>query len=698
MPDMNLLAPDIRTPKPSWMIHANTRIRLWMLRILVPLSAYRKFIIQRHYSGDEIAEALGLASWKGTQGQESSPRDILSELREQHLQVELKRASARLPASLVGNIKHLSRLADLNEAECRILEFAICIHGDSLLNDACDMLGMLSTENAHRALSVILGLPKAAVRKALAPRGILAQSGLVSMAGASGSLPRKLDMLSSDFPDAMLTPQTDPLNLLRDTIRKAGKAQLKLDDYTHIQPSLEIALPYLRHALTNGQQGVNLLIHGRPGTGKSQLARTLAKALKHDLFEVSHESKKGEPINGEQRLRALLASHVFLSKRRALLVFDEAEDAFDGGDLRSTAQQHKAWINRMLEKNPVPTLWLSNNISGMDPAFIRRFDMVFELPVPPRQQRTKILRSYCKGLLDKQQIARIAELEHLAPAVVAKASHVVHAVRDDISAERTASAMRQLIDNTLQAQGFPSLSQGEADRPPDIYDPAFIHADADLASVAYGLGAARNGRLCLYGPPGTGKTAYGRWLARQLDMPLLVKRASDLISKYVGESEQNIAAAFQQAERDNALLLIDEVDSFLQDRRKAQRSWETSMVNEMLTRMESFPGVFIASTNLLDGLDQAALRRFDLKVKFDFLRPAQAWELLCRYCTHLKLQPPAIALQPAMQKLDRLTPGDFAAVARQHRFRPLATPAMLVAALQAECAVKERISRPIGFL
>src|SRR5690606_17752441 len=208
----------------------------------------------------------------------------------------------------------------------------------------------------------------------------------------------------------------------------------------------------------------------------------------------------------------------------------------------------------------------------------------------------------------------------------------------------------------------------------------------------------RSGRLCLYGPPGTGKTAYGRWLAGQLDMPLLVKRASDLISPYIGETEQKMAAAFHHAERDGALLLIDEVDSFLQDRRKAQRSWETSMVNEMLTCMESFPGVFIASTNLIDGLDQAALRRFDLKVKFGFLRPEQAWELLCRHCTQLGLPAPPPALQAGMKKLDRLTPGDYAAVARQHRFRPLATPAAVVAALHAECAVKEHSSRPIGFV
>ena len=170
------------------------------------------------------------------------------------------------------------------------------------------------------------------------------------------------------------------------------------------------------------------------------------------------------------------------------------------------------------------------------------------------------------------------------------------------------------------------------------------------------------------------------------------------MSPYVGENEQNIARAFRQAFQDGALLLIDEVDSFLQDRRGAQRGWEVSLVNEMLTQMESFPGVFIASTNLMTGLDQAALRRFDLKVKFDYLRSEQAWELLRRHCAVMKFPAPQPDLLPKIMRLGQLTPGDFAAVLRQHRFQPIESPAMLVSALEAECAVKEGVKAPIGFM
>jgi len=177
-----------------------------------------------------------------------------------------------------------------------------------------------------------------------------------------------------------------------------------------------------------------------------------------------------------------------------------------------------------------------------------------------------------------------------------------------------------------------------------------------------------------------------------------VKRASDLMSMYVGENEKNIAQAFNQAEQDGALLLIDEVDSFLQDRRGSRNSWEVSLVNEMLTQMESFAGVFIASTNLMDGIDQAALRRFDLKVKFDYLQPTQACEMFRRYCASLNMPAPAQETIQRLVRLSKLTPGDFAAVARQHMFRPVATAHHLAAALEAECALKQAPTGAMGFV
>ena len=678
-------------------------VHLWLLRLLVPLGGHREFVTSHGFNNDVLAEVLGLSEWIDPEQCDFDPSKVRTELRKLYKVGERTLGNVVPPPCLQGNVARLSALVGLSETDCRILEFAVMIQNERLLDDTADWLGQLSSVKVFHALSVLLNEPEQEIRVALGSQGILARSGLVSIdRSGTNTLRNKLDLLSDNFADHISSSDTDPVSLLRDTVVIAAPPELEMSDFGQIAPSLSVLRPYLRQSIVTGRKGVNIFLHGDPGTGKSQLAKVLAKELDCELFEVASEDGDGDPVNGERRLRAFRAAQSFFGQRRAIILFDEVEDVFNDGDSffgrKSTAQTRKAWINRMLEENSVPTLWLSNSIQGLDPAFIRRFDMVVELPVPPKKQRQRIIQEACSDLIDAAGVARIAESESLAPAVVTRAASVVRTIRDELGEVGTAQAIELLIGNTLEAQGHPPIRKNDPNRLPEIYDPLFINAGADLAHVSMGLVQSRAGRLCLYGPPGTGKTAYARWLSEQMGVPLMVKRASDLMSKWVGENEKNIAHAFKEAEQDGALLLIDEVDSFLQDRRGAQRSWEVTLVNEMLTQMESFAGVFIASTNLMEGLDQAALRRFDLKVKFDFLKPEQSWEMLRRYCIKLGFSTPQPDELAKLMRLQQLTPGDFAAVIRQHRFRPISTCAALVAALEAECAVKEGTKASIGFL
>ncbi|MBK8740504.1 MAG: AAA family ATPase [Betaproteobacteria bacterium] len=245
---------------------------------------------------------------------------------------------------------------------------------------------------------------------------------------------------------------------------------------------------------------------------------------------------------------------------------------------------------------------LQRRHAGGSPGF-RRMHQQQRHRTQPRSHRTA-----CDGLVPEASVQRIAAAEQLALAVVARAAAVVRAIQDKLPAERLTPAVELLIGNTLQAQGHARLKRSDANRLPEVYDPAFLHTDTDIAGMAEGIARTRSARMCLYGPPGTGKTAFGRWLAERLGMRLTVRKASDLVSMWLGETEKNIARAFRDAEQDGALLLIDEVESFLQDRRGAQRSWDVAEVNEMLTQMESFGGVFIASTNLMGSTDRFHLR------------------------------------------------------------------------------------------
>ena len=194
----------------------------------------------------------------------------------------------------------------------------------------------------------------------------------------------------------------------------------------------------------------------------------------------------------------------------------------------------------------------------------------------------------------------------------------------------------------------------------------YLHANCDLAKLVAQLKTSRaaQGAICLYGAPGTGKTAFAHFLSKEMELPLMVRRASDLLDPYVGATEQKIAEMFRLAEREKTVLLLDEADSFLAERKGANASWEVTMVNEMLTQMENFDGLFICSTNLMSKLDEASLRRFALKIKFDYLKPEQRWRLFAEQVK--RIAPSKAALyRAALNQMNNLTPGDFATVRRQ---------------------------------
>ena len=689
---------------PPSVIMRSQLLKQWLLRILVPLGGHREFVNTHWVANDEIARAIGVDSWLENPDFGYSPGDMLAVLRREYRLAEAKHSVYKPPKALAHNVTQIAKLVGLNKIEVNILGFLVLLHNEQLLDEATEYLGYLSNAKACRIIAGILAIPETKIRDALAPSGLLAKTGLVKFEYDNFfRLRLKIDLLANGFAERMLSMKEDPISLFQSAFVKAPPATLSLEDYPHVRPTIDIILSHLRRAQETERRSVNIFVHGSPGTGKSELTRTLAAILGVALYEVAIEDTGGLPLPGLKRLRAFSAAQCILIGQPALLVFDECEDVFgrekDYIIEKSPAQNNKAWLNRLLEENRVPSIWLSNSVDSVDPAFMRRFDIVLELNIPPKAQRRRIIESVCGDFVEQRAMGRLAEAEHLAPAVIARAASVVRAIRDDLPDGQALPALERLVESTLVAQGHRPLKMAGNNDLPVFYDPAFINVDADLMAISDGIAKTGSARLCMYGPPGTGKSAFGRWLADRLNKPLHVKRVSDIVSPYLGMTERKLAQAFREAETDKAVLLLDEVDSFLQDRRRAQHSWEITAVNEMLVQMESFTGVFVASTNLMEGLDQAALRRFDLKLNFSYLKPAQAWQLLQRYVEALNLPEPGKDAELALQRVSILTPGDFAAVARQAKFRPLADAKAFISALTAECLMKEgRPRQAIGFV
>ena len=219
-----------------------------------------------------------------------------------------------------------------------------------------------------------------------------------------------------------------------------------------------------------------------------------------------------------------------------------------------------------------------------------------------------------------------------------------------------------------------------------------MRSDTDLVGLADRLADCNERRfsLCLQGPPGTGKSACVRYLADRLGLEVVQKRASDLMSPWVGQTERKIAEAFREARDEEAFLVFDEADSLLADRRHAVRNWEVSQTNEMLTWMESHPLPFACTTNFADRLDAATLRRFVFKIALDYLAPGQAASAFRGYF--------GIDAPPEVSQLSTLTPGDFAVVRKKAEIlQCLDDPPALAGMLREECHAKEERRSPIGF-
>ena len=593
------------------------------------------------------------------------------------------------------NLATLAEFLQLNPVEQELLRFAMHLRSEGAMRDLFGYLPKSDLQRTAAIMADLLKQPKNQILSALKKGSKLDAYGLIDRDYRPDSVHDYLDWGETlDFDEFV----TQPLNenvLLKSCTEVAQLPSLQLDDFAHIAGMKEMMLTYLQQALKHHQKGVNLLIYGVPGTGKTEFAGLLAQTLRISAYNITYMDSDGDVVKAEQRLNYSRLAQTLLNGKQALLIFDEIEDVFNGSLMeRSVAQKNKAWTNQLLENNNVPMIWLSNSVSGIDPAFLRRFDFILEMPDLPLKNKSALITQLAKGKLSPAYVQHFAKVRSLTPAILSRTIRVAK----ELNTSNFAETLLMMFNQTLKSQNKPKIEPlvlGKAD-----YNLDYVACNDNIHRISEGLKRSKKGRICCYGPPGTGKTAWAAWLAEELDMPLLLKQGSDLLDPYVGGTERNIAQAFEQAKADNALLVLDEVDTFLFSREGANRSWERSQVNEMLTQIERFEGLMVVSTNLIEVLDPAALRRFDLKLKFDYLTLPQRLDFAKQQAEILGL--PLLSEEDLgqIESLNLLTPGDFAAVARRHQFSLFQKVQDWLCALQGECEVKPAFSamtRRIGF-
>lgn len=562
-------------------------------------------------------------------------------------------------------------------------------------------IGLCTDFVFHRKLARLFETSYDKIAAALSPQSPLVHHGVMSVVeGCLGPLENRIRLIQGLI-TPLIRPARSAAELLASVLPAKREPRLALSDYPHIATEITLIRARLAHGLAQRSPGINVLLYGIPGVGKSELAAALAASLGCPLYGLPSVDDTDDSQTPRARLRKLTQLQRLAHATGAgLVLVDEAEDLFPTVWSDSEKTPTKAAVNACLEENPTPTIWISNRIQHMDTAFLRRFDVVVKVPPLPSSLKQNLLRDALPARsLTNTQLRRVSRNPELTPGILTRIAIVAQSGR--LAADtNVGDAIEVLANGYLRSLGARPLSMGDqlAALP---HDPTLLNTAPPLAHLLGVIQPEASARLLLYGPPGTGKTAWGKALAEHLDQPLIQRTASSLLSPYIGETEHNLREMFDEARQEGGVLLLDEADSFLSARDRVHARWEVTQTNELLTQIEDFEGLLVCTTNRLDDLDPAALRRFDFKVAFRPPGPDQRLALIRQCCRQLGIPAPTDngELMKRIRALDGCTPGDAAAVLRRmavsHEARSLDA---LLCALADECRFKPTAHAPIGFV
>jgi tRNA A37 threonylcarbamoyladenosine biosynthesis protein TsaE len=459
-----------------------------------------------------------------------------------------------------------------------------------------------------------------------------------------------------------------------------------------------ITIETAKAALSKTEGESTVLLYGKPGTGKTEFARSLCMTIGMRPCYLKHDSD-----SGERKFEDLLLAARLMDPRSEVLIVDEADELLNLESFLFFAPTNgikKGMVNNFLDDSKARIIFISNEIDRIPDSILRRFTfhLAFEDFTPAK--RAKIWDSLCEGkkLFAESEKNNLAWHYKANPARIKQVVEVCSSLSPDYQKEITPyDIAKEMLSRSDEIMYDIPRNIEEPNR---SYNPSLLNINTRIESLIQGLEAWKarfEGRkhginMLLYGASGTGKTAFARYLAGRLNMNPIIMSGSDLMSRYVGETEKLIHQAFVEAA--GGVLIFDEADGLLSSRESAQYGWERTRTNEILTAMESFKGFFIASTNFKTILDSASLRRFTYKIEFRETAPERRQELVSGYFPEVQWSERD---HEALQQLDFLTPGDVAIVAQRLEFATALSSSMIIDELRTEIGSRQPIHATIGF-
>lgn len=608
------------------------------------------------------------------------------------------------------NVVTLTAMLSLPEPEVRFLTLAVAFNYGTVERSLFSFVD--SNSKLLRVIEVLCEIKGPKALRLFDNDRPLARSGLFE-ALTGERLGRDLEdllVLSSAGDRLLSTPFCGPAEMAEAVLTPLPPRASAIPlEWPHLAEPKALLQAALATALAEKSVGFNVLLHGAPGTGKTEFARTLVADLGAAGFAIDHTDPHGAEASRANRLGSLRLSQTFASQHHhSLLVLDEAEDVFRGDHNNPFARlmrrpaESKAWMNQLLESNVHPVIWISNQASHMDPAYLRRFAFCLEFPKTPFALRRRVAESQlaAAGCVESTIDAFAAD-ENVTPALMASAVRfVAMSASSGLGAD---IAAKTLLNEHAKAAGRVPVPARRATAL--RYDMRYLNVRGNTSPQALldALRGAEPSAAVFSGSPGTGKTQFAAEIAKALGRRLVVRTASDINSKWYGESEGNVAKMFRETDPMSELLFLDEAEVLLSSRTETDHRADRAVTAEFLRWLEVFEGVFICATNHAAAFDAALVRRFSYRLEFLPLDRRQREELFvecaldhggvpCKDQTRIDDR-----TVTRLGALDLLTPGDFANASR--RIRQLKLPvSTFIEELEGEQAAKGARRPSIGFL
>ncbi len=569
-------------------------------------------------------------------------------------------------------LSEISNLFYLDEIDVEVLAFLFCTYSTNL-SIISSLFNDILYQEVFEFISIALNKPITSIRTSLNSTGKLFQTGIIETIDTQRGDFFLLDDSIEDFMSGL----TD-ISFIQKFVKHDKDEVIPLKNF-RIQEDKQLLQNFIKT-----DSACNILIYGIAGTGKTEFVRSIIRDSGKDIYFLQSgddKNSRGRRSSSENKILALQIGSNTVDPKRGVLIVDEADYILNTkrSFFGPPAPREKGWLNSFLEETKLTIIWISNKTVEMEESTQRRFAYSVKFEKHTAEDREMIFNNILskhplKDDIPSSLVKSLSKDYNVNAGTIASALESTKILKDNSngSDHNTEETLRKIIEShEILIEGKkPDTSQ--EDSVTTLYDPTVLNTDIDIQKVIFttkqfskklneNLPDKIQMNLLLWGMPGTGKTEFVKYLGKSLNKKVIVKRSSDLVSKWVGETEKNISKAFKEAERDKSILFIDEADSFFTARENARASWEVSRTNEFLTQMENFKGIFVASTNLLPNLDRASMRRFNWKVEFKPLAMDKRLKLYKKYFAHSSRQLTK-AHKEAVKNLNGLTPGDLRAV------------------------------------